>query len=189
MKIYTRTGDDGETGLFGGLRVRKASERIIAYGEIDELNSAVGWCAAAADAELTAALQREQARLFVLGSWLSTPSEASEDTRAHLPEWEADAFEVLEAEIDRFEEELPSLKAFILPGGCEAAARLHLARTICRRAERTVAALANDDYVDPRHQAYLNRLSDWLFVLARISNWREGVADVPWHPAAVETSR
>nr|MBC8327465.1 cob(I)yrinic acid a,c-diamide adenosyltransferase [Planctomycetota bacterium] len=130
-----------------------------------------------------AVLQREQARLFTLGSWLATPSEASESTRAHLPAWRADAFGVLEAEIDRFTEELPELKSFIVPGGCQAAARLHLARTICRRAERTVAALANDDYVDPRHQAYLNRLSDWLFVLARVANWRAGVVDVPWKPA------
>jgi cob(I)alamin adenosyltransferase len=183
MKIYTRTGDDGRTALFGGTRVPKASQRIFAYGEVDELNSFLGWCAVAADEGFSARLEREQALLFVLGSHLATPADAEEKTRAMLPAWPEDAFRVLEGEIDAAEEGLEPLRNFILPGGSELAARLHLARTVCRRAERMVAALAADDAVDPQHIAYLNRLSDWLFVMARAANARAGERDVPWRPA------
>lgn len=190
MRIYTRTGDEGETGLFGGGRVSKAHDRIAAYGETDELNSVLGWCAAAAEgapgivAGLKANLKREQALLFTAGSWLATPPEAAQ-ARKHLPAWPADAAAVLEREIDAWDEALPPLKSFILPGGSELAARLHLARTVCRRAERAVCDLAADDDhgVDPRILAWLNRLSDWLFTAARAANAAAGRADVPWRPA------
>lgn len=191
MRIYTRTGDGGETGTFGGGRVPKAHPRIAAYGETDELNSVLGWCAVAAagasgiTAELGDRLAREQARLFVLGSWLATPPDAVAGARRHLPAWPDGAPAELEREMDAWEAALPPLKSFILPGGSELAARLHVARTTCRRAERAVVALAADpaQAVDPRALIYLNRLSDWLFTAARAANAAAGRADVPWRPA------
>jgi cob(I)alamin adenosyltransferase len=190
MRIYTRTGDGGETGTFGGGRVPKAHPRIAAYGETDELNSTLGWCAAAAAdaggivADLGARLAREQSRLFVLGAWLATPPDAEAGTRRHLPDWPDGAPAELEREMDAWEAALPPLKSFILPGGVELAARLHVARTVCRRAERAVALLAADaaQAVDPRGLIYLNRLSDWLFMAARAANAAAGRADVPWRP-------
>ncbi|RMH05259.1 MAG: cob(I)yrinic acid a,c-diamide adenosyltransferase [Planctomycetota bacterium] len=182
MKIYTRCGDHGETGLFGGGRVGKGSLRIDAYGQVDELNSVLGWCAVAADGDTGERILAEQARLFVLGSWLATPAAAPAAARDRLPAWDEDALGRLEAEIDRWQAELPELHSFVLPGGAEAAARLHLARAVCRRAERALAALADEEAVDPRHQAYLNRLGDWLFVLARRVNHLAGVAELPWTP-------
>jgi cob(I)alamin adenosyltransferase len=190
MRIYTRTGDGGETGLFGGGRVAKAHDRIAAYGETDELNSVLGWCAVAAEgapgivAGLKAGIEREQGMLLTAGSWLATPPEAT-NSRRHLPAWPAGADAVLEREIDAWDAALPPLKTFILPGGSELAARLHLARTVCRRAERAVCALAADEAhgVDPRILAWLNRLSDWLFTAARAANAAAGRADVPWRPA------
>lgn len=187
MRIYTRTGDDGETGLFGGGRVPKCHARIAAYGDVDELNSAFGWCSAASSAlaGLDGRLAREQALLFTIGSWLATPPEAGESARRHLPAWPDGAPAVLEREIDAWDAQLTPLTTFILPGGTELAARLHLARTICRRAERAVVALAADpeQQVDPRAIVYLNRLSDWLFTAARAANAAAGRADVPWRPA------
>lgn len=194
MRIYTRTGDDGETGLFGGGRVPKSHARIAAYGDVDELNSGLGSCAAAlppsgqAEALLRGfadRLAREQALLFTIGSWLATPPEAGESARRHLPAWPDGAPTVLEREIDAWDAQLAPLTTFILPGGTELAARLHLARTICRRAERAVVALAADpaQQVDPRAIVYLNRLSDWLFTAARAANAAAGRADVPWRPA------
>lgn len=182
MRIYTRGGDGGETGLFGGARVAKSSARIAAYGEIDELNSVLGWCAAAVEGSDRERLERVQGHLFTLGSWMATPAEASEATRAHLPELPEDAVATLEAEIDAWDEQLEPLKAFILPGGGEAASRVHVARSVCRRAERAVTALqeAEAGSVEAEHLAYLNRLSDWLFTCARALNRAAGLDDVPW---------
>lgn len=186
MRIYTKTGDEGETGLFGGGRVPKHAVRIAAYGEVDELNSVLGWCAVAADAAQAEILHREQRNLFTLGSFLATPPEAREGAKAYLPAWPEEATPALETEVDQWQEALPELTAFILPGGTELAARLHLARTVCRRAERQLVALAQEgeDQVDAAHVRYLNRLSDWLFVLARYANHLANTPDVPWDPKA-----
>jgi len=185
MRIYTRGGDEGQTGLFGGARVGKDAPRIAAYGEIDELNSVLGWCAAAGGDEEGTRLQRVQSLLFSIGSWLATPSDAADSTRSHLPAWPEGATAELESEIDAWEEQLPPLTTFILPGGTELAGRLHVGRSVCRRAERAVTSLAGleEGAVVPEHLAYLNRLSDWLFVFARHANLVAGEADVPWLPA------
>lgn len=186
MKIYTGAGDGGETALFGGGKVPKHHPRVAAYGAVDELNALLGWCGAACGDEdaLAGPLARESARLFTLGSHLSTPPEANEGARSHLPEWEEGAPGVLEKEIDAWEEGLEPLETFILPGGCELAARLHVARTTCRRAERETTALAEAEEVTPPLVVYLNRLSDWLFTAARQANREAGVKDVPWIPAS-----
>ena len=181
MKIYTRTGDDGTTGLFGGQRVPKSDPRIECYGTVDELNATIGLAATAVEVGpgLVNKLRQVQNELFVIGSHLATPES---DTRrlARLPDLDDAAIARLEAEIDGAEAELPPLKNFILPGGAEAAARLHVARTVCRRAERLLVAFAASQAVDAVILRYFNRLSDWLFVYARWSNHKQGVADVPW---------
>jgi len=181
MKIYTRTGDAGETGLFGGGRTGKDAPRVAAYGDIDELNSALGIVRAAPppelfDAELTA-IQRD---LFALGGQLATPD--PERVRKALEKAELSPARVSEFEraIDAAEAELPPLRAFILPAGAPKAAALHLARTVCRRAERSVVALARHSEVPGFFLSYLNRLSDYLFTLARLANLRAGRDDVTW---------
>ncbi len=180
MRIYTRTGDRGETGLLGGGRVRKSAIRVEAYGAVDELNACLG-LAAAAPVEpeargLLAAIQRD---LLAIGTRLSdlrkTPSTG--DEKAHLSE---EHVARLERAIDGMEASLPPLRAFILPGGSEAGARLHLARTVCRRAERRIVALAEQEEVPPIILAYMNRLSDLLFVLARSVNHHAGAGEVTW---------
>jgi cob(I)alamin adenosyltransferase len=184
MKIYTRGGDEGETSLFGGQRVLKDQARIHAYGEVDELNSVLGWCVTVAEGPMAASLTRESSRLFSLGSHLATPPEAK-DARKHLPEWSASASTELEAEIDRWDEGLARLQNFILPGGCELASRLHLARSVCRRAERWLVSLRDaegPEACDPRLLGYLNRLSDWLFTAAREANRAAGRTEQPWIP-------
>jgi cob(I)alamin adenosyltransferase len=179
MKIYTKTGDDGSTGLFGGGRVSKGDARIDCYGNVDELNAALGLGrAAAGDGSISDTLGRVQRELFVVGSHLATP-EDSPHTRS-LPVLDETMVGRLEMEIDGAEAELEPLRNFILPGGCELAARLHLARTICRRAERGLVAFAHDRPVAPTIITYMNRLSDWLFVMARLANKRAGVADIVW---------
>jgi cob(I)alamin adenosyltransferase len=179
MKIYTKTGDDGSTGLFGGGRVRKSDARIECYGTVDELNAALGVAAvAAAPAGLADSLRRVQNELFVVGAHLATP-EDSPHTRS-LPLLDDAMIGRLEMEIDNAEAELEPLRQFILPGGDEAAARLHLARTVCRRAERVLVEFALERPVSPTIVTYLNRLSDWLFVMARLANKRAGVADRVW---------
>lgn len=180
MKIYTKTGDAGETGLFGGARVSKASQRVTAYGEVDELNSTLGWArVVVAHDELEELLHRIQNTLFEVGAELaSTPSRVD---KGGLPEIDQGHVETLERAIDRYEDDLTPLTTFILPGGSETAARFHVARTVCRRAERAVVALNADDEVRGEISRYLNRLSDLLFVLARHANHREGVADIPWN--------
>lgn len=187
MKIYTRTGDRGETGLFGGQRVPKDHVRVDAYGEVDELNSVLGLAIvhleAAGEAELATGLRGIQADLFAVGANLATP--APEDggrPSDYIPALEPTRAEDLERLIDAAEGELEPLKSFILPGGAPAAAALHLARTVCRRAERRVVALSHEAHVGAEYVVYLNRLSDLLFTLARLANRRAGVEDVPWIP-------
>ena len=184
MKIYTRTGDTGETGLFGGGRVRKDHLRVEAYGEVDELNAAIGVAIAGiegAEPELVERLHLVQEDLFAIGAHLATPEPVERNKAAqHLPPLPSDRVSQMEAWIDESEARLAPLRNFVLPGGTEAAARLHLARTVCRRAERRVMALTATAPVDATIIVYLNRLSDLLFTLAREANRRAGVEDVPW---------
>lgn len=182
-RIYTRTGDEGETGLFGGGRVPKSHLRVRAYGEVDELNAAVGWALARlpeGEGEARERLTVVQADLFALGAHLATPPDAR--SRGHLPALPEDRPAEIEAWIDASEQELQPLRSFILPGGSEGGAALHLARTVCRRAERAVVALARDAEVDSAILVYLNRLSDLLFNLARLVNHRAGEPETPWRP-------
>jgi cob(I)alamin adenosyltransferase len=179
MKIYTKTGDTGETALFGGARVSKASARVDAYGVIDELNSVLGLVRSEPfDEELDALLGQVQNQLFNLGAELAS----SPDSKVALgvPLVSEREVQALEAAIDRAEGELPALKTFVLPGGSRASAYLHLARTVCRRAERKLVQLAEREAIRLEAVRYLNRLSDALFVFARLANQRLGVADVPW---------
>lgn len=183
MAIYTRGGDKGETGLFGGARVMKNSPRVVAYGEIDELNSCLGLARASlGDGKaLDAALARVQAECFVLGALLATPADKlgtlGAPFDAGLP---ADAPKRLENEIDAWDKTLPPLKTFILPGGGPAGAALHLARAVSRRAERAVVELSASDKVPDGVIVYMNRLSTWLFVAARFANTAAGHAETPW---------
>lgn len=184
MRIYTRTGDEGETSLFAGGRVRKDHPRVEAYGAVDELNAAIGLVRAlGVDAELDAWLERVQRALFVVGSDLATPLDRSPDWLTRIDETAATA---LEREIDVLEAELEPLKHFILPGGTPGAAALHVARTVCRRAERAAVALAAAESVNPAALRYLNRLSDWLFVVARAANARAGRAETVWKSSREE---
>ncbi|MGI9182460.1 MAG: cob(I)yrinic acid a,c-diamide adenosyltransferase [Longimicrobiaceae bacterium] len=187
MKIYTRTGDRGETGLFGGGRVSKDHARVDAYGEVDELNSVLGVVIAsledAREAEIAGRLRQIQADLFTLGANLATPrAEEGGRASAHVPGLPAERIAEMESWIDAAEEELEPLRSFILPGGSQAAALLHLARTVCRRAERRVVTLAHQAQVEEEVIVYLNRLSDLLFTLARLANRRGGRQDIPWVP-------
>ena len=179
MKIYTKTGDAGETSFFDGSRVSKADQRVEAYGEVDELNACLGAARAACrEADLRDALAAIQQQLFAVGARLADPSVkiAGRVTKAGVRE---DDVERLEQLIDLLETELPPLRRFILPGGGEAGAWLHVARTVCRRAERRVVGLG-DGAVEPVVVRYLNRLSDLLFVMARASNHRQGVPETEW---------
>ncbi|TWJ08444.1 cob(I)yrinic acid a,c-diamide adenosyltransferase [Altererythrobacter ishigakiensis] len=184
-KIYTRTGDDGTTGLVDGSRVAKASARIEAIGKVDEANSAIGVAAAAvAGGELAAALYRVQNDLFDLGADLATPAEdgdfAPSEMVLRVTQGQVDW---LEHAIDGLNENLEPLTSFVLPGGSEAAARTHVARAAVRSAERALAALAAGEPTNPAAVAYINRLSDYLFVLARLLN-DNGASDVNWVPGA-----
>lgn len=180
MKLYTRQGDDGSTSLFGGQRVQKDVLRVQAYGEVDELNSVIGLAAVVADEHhLRPLLLRVQAELFELGTAICTPPGKPV---AHVTPFTNDQVERLEREIDTMTESLEPMRNFILPGGCESAARLHVARTVCRRAERAIVSLAHVEPVDAPVLAYINRLSDLLFAMARRANQLAGVADVPWQP-------
>ncbi|MES2125003.1 MAG: cob(I)yrinic acid a,c-diamide adenosyltransferase [Gemmatimonadota bacterium] len=181
FKIYTRTGDAGDTGLFGGGRVPKSHPRVAAYGDVDELNSVLGMVRATAPADfydpLLEAIQRD---LFSIGGHLATPDPGK--VRAALEKASLAPERVAEFErvMDAADSELAPLKAFILPGGTPKAAALHLARTVCRRAERKVVELAATDEVPALFITYINRLSDLLFTLARVANHRAGVEDVTW---------
>lgn len=180
MKIYTKAGDTGETGLIDGSRVPKDDARVAAYGEVDELSATLGVARAhSADAAVRALLHEIQKDLFALGAQLADP-QARIGSRKHKAAVTAGHIEALERAIDERQATLPPLKAFLLPGGAPVAALLHLARTVCRRAERSTVALARREKVDPLVVAYINRLSDLLFVLARVANKRAGAGEVTW---------
>lgn len=184
MRLYTRSGDEGETSLFGGARVAKTHARLACYGELDELNSLLGWCGVAASTEAAATrLLDLQSQLFTLGSWLATPADAEPGVLDRLPAWPSDAVTAMEQDIDAWQEQAPELTAFILPGGCEFAARLQLARSVCRRVERSLVGLAEAGESLPEGALiFLNRLSDWLFALARLANHESGETEIPWRP-------
>ena len=178
MKIYTRGGDGGETGLFGGVRISKASDKVEAYGEVDELNSVLGVVRTtpigAPWDELLAGLQ---SRLFDLGAEIAN---GKPDKDLGIPLVNEEDIRAMEDAIDRAQTELAPQKTFVLPGGAPAAAHLHVARCVCRRAERRVVSLGNTEPIRGEVLRFLNRLSDLRFVLARVANHRAGVADVPW---------
>ncbi len=178
MKIYTKTGDKGETGLFGGDRIAKNSARISAYGTVDECNALLGIVRTFdIDDELDDILIKIQNQLFVLGSDLATPG----DREPSIPRIGSDDVKQLEEWIDHLEASLPKLKQFILPGGSQSSSFLHLARTVCRRAERWAVALLRDEPINIQAAIYLNRLSDFLFVAARSANLKSGHSDHFWN--------
>ena len=186
MKIYTRTGDGGETGLCGGTRVSKAAPQVAAYGDVDELNAALGLARSLLDQAPTSGegptalcelLESIQTTLFSLGAELAS----APDGKGAGVELVGEALiESLELAIDQLDEELPALRSFVLPGGSASAAALHLARTVCRRAERAAVRLAGSQAVRSEVIRYLNRLSDLLFVMARAANVTAGAAEIPW---------
>lgn len=177
MKIYTRTGDGGSTTLFDGTRIAKSDLRVEAYGEVDEANAAIGLARAEGlDADIDAVMDRVQRELFALGSRLADPAERIADRVTKIALGHEDVVR-LEGWIDTYEGELTPLRRFILPGGTRAAAALHVARTVCRRAERRMVAMVS---VEVEYLAYMNRLSDLLFVLTRVVNKRAGRAEVEW---------
>ena len=181
MKIYTKTGDDGATGLFGGGRVQKDDPRVEAYGDVDELNAVLGLARAMEPMpridEILVPMQRD---LFSIGALLATPD--LEKMEKHLSKASIDERRIsdLERAIDQCEQELEPLKAFIIPGGSRKGAVLHVARTVCRRAERRVVHLQRDVEIPGLVVIYLNRLSDLLFMLARLANVRSGAGEVTW---------
>lgn len=183
MKLYTRTGDQGSTGLFGGDRVTKRHPRLMAYGTLDELNSVLGLLRlhATPEAAPSERLQQVQNDLFVLGALLATPESRKDQLGARMtkPTW---SIEDMEADIDRLTALASPMRAFVLPGGSPGAAWAHLARTVCRRAEREVVSLAAEEAVDDLVLTYLNRLGDWLFALARAENALSGTPDLEWNP-------
>jgi len=183
VKIYTKAGDAGQTGLVGGSRVGKADARVAAYGDVDELMAALGVVRAhVSESGLGSLLDAIQRDLFALGAQLADPSArvAARKAKAAVP---PERVAALEQAIDERDATMPPLRAFLLPGGTPLAAFLHVARTVCRRAERAVVALGAAEAVAPDVVAYLNRLSDLLFVCARLENARAGRGDVPWEPA------
>ncbi len=182
-KVYTRTGDDGTTGLGSGQRVPKDSLRIEAYGDVDELNSCLGVALSCGlDARLAEEFSSAQNDLLHLGADLCIPEEEKERYRG--PTIEARHVEALEALMDELSKDLEPLENFILPGGCPGAAALHVARAVCRRAERRVVSLAREEPVGPFVVTYLNRLSDALFVAARYENKQKGSPDIVWDSRA-----
>lgn len=181
MKIYTKTGDDGQTGLFGGSRVKKDDPRVEAYGSVDETNALIGVAVAASQADgIKNELTRIQAELFSLGAELACDPQAR--NKLQMPFIDAASIEHLEHVIDNLEASLAPLKTFVLPGGTLAAAVLHQARTVCRRAERRVLAVASTAQLRKELLIYLNRLSDLLFVMARFENHAAGTSEHPWQP-------
>jgi len=182
-RIYTRTGDNGETGLVGGNRTSKGSLRVQAYGDIDELNSLLGLARTfSKDAEISSLLERLQRDLFIVGADLASPR-----TEDHVtPRATEDMTLTLEKNIDTFQQELLPLKAFIIPGGVETGALLHFARTVARRAERSIVALSKIESLNENLIPYINRLSDLLFVMARLANHREGRNEVEWHQESAQ---
>jgi len=187
-RIYTRTADKGETGLVDGSRLPKDAPRVAAYGTVDELNATLGLARLHAEGLLAAGIERVQNDLFDLGADLATPGFEHDAEAKHTPlRIVAAQVDRLEREIDAMNVDLAPLRSFILPGGTALAAHLHLARTVCRRAEREAVSLAtasiNPEVINPEAVRYLNRLSDWLFVAARIAN-DSGKSDILWVPGA-----
>ncbi|WP_163712057.1 cob(I)yrinic acid a,c-diamide adenosyltransferase [Mangrovibacterium lignilyticum] len=179
VRIYTKTGDDGTTGLIGGSRVKKFDIRLEAYGTVDELNSHVGLVLSATDDDRARGVLTEvQSKLFVIGAHLAMDENAGA-LKEQLPCTETD-IQVLEKEMDVMFEVLPKLDHFILPTGCQAASFAHVARTVCRRAERRIVELASQLSVDQNLVKYINRLSDYLFVLSRKLNFDKKIAETPW---------
>ena len=179
MKIYTKKGDSGETSLFGGQRVKKSTERIEAYGNVDELNSLVGLAASYDLSETgTKYLRNIQEQLFTLGADLATPP----SSKARIDRIAEKDIQFLEDAIDELEQDLETLKNFILPGGSQPGATLHVARTVCRRAERAAVACQEVDTISGECLKYLNRLSDFLFVIARYENKQAGEREETWQP-------
>lgn len=179
VKIYTRTGDQGETGLLGGGRVSKADPRIEAYGTLDELNAVLGMLAQEVPQEDQPALRRIQNQLFVIGSHLAA---GRSEKAVPLPPFQEEEISWLEADIDRRQAEVPPMRYFILPGSCRPEAWAHIARTVCRRAERRLVACHVHEPVPEAFLRYLNRLSDWLFVLGRHLSQRLAAEEIPWKP-------
>ena len=178
VKIYTRTGDDGSTGLLGPGRVLKSSPRVEAYGSIDELNASLGAVSAVdRDQWLAELLPGLQSQLFEIGAELAATTPQAAASLRRISDQDVDA---LEAAIDRYESELPVLTRFILPGGTPLGAQIHSSRAVCRRAERRLVSLHLAEPIEPRLIRYLNRLGDLLFVLARWANHRAGISDVEW---------
>ncbi len=179
MKIYTKKGDSGNTSLYGGQQVSKTSSRIAAYGTVDELNSVLGMVISQQPSTKTLGyLNTVQEQLFVLGADLATP--ISKEVR--INRISEDEISFLEQTIDEMEEELPPLKNFILPGGTKAGAAIHFARTVCRRAERKAVECSTEEELSDQSIIYLNRLSDFLFVLGRFENHSSGIEETPWIP-------
>ena len=182
MKIYTKTGDKGETSLFGGERVWKDNLRIECYGTVDELNAVLGLVLTEIkNTEIIDVLNKIQNDLFILGSDLATPKKES-GNQPKVPRVSFKHSETLEKQIDFFDSRLPELRNFILPGGSKGASMLHLARTVCRRAERLVVNLTNEEKLSQEIVVYLNRLSDLLFVLSRFENFSSSIKDICWNP-------
>ena len=178
MKIYTQTGDDGNTGLQGNFRIAKSHPRIMAYGTVDEANAAIGIVLTnSLDDDVSQLLSQIQNDLFLLGSDLSNQNLNDLKNRVSL-----DMIEKLEGSIDKFESELPAITNFILPGGNVAAAQIHQVRTIVRRAETLVVKLSDKDEINSNSIKYLNRLSDLMFVMGRLINKRNGIEDIIWKP-------
>ncbi len=179
MKIYTKTGDKGETSLFGGQRVSKDNLRIEAYGTVDELNSVLGMAwNEIHDTDVKETVRKIQNDLFTLGADLATPLE--KDSRVNITRIGIECIEWVEKKIDFFEEKLPELRAFIIPGGSKSASILHFARTVSRRAERNVVTLSKSVDIGDNIVIYLNRLSDLFFVLSRYENYAVGTPDTEW---------
>ena len=191
MKIYTKTGDKGTTGLYGGTRVPKYHLRIEAYGTVDELNSNIGLIRDQKISEhINTTLLRIQNELFTLGSMLATPEEKktlkSGKERLNIPKITDESVQFLENEIDLMNEDLPPMTHFILPGGHATVSYCHIARCVCRRAERISVQLSNEETINEQVLIYLNRLSDYLFVLARKLSIDNQSAEIPWIPVKIE---
>jgi len=195
MKIYTKTGDKGETGLIGGKRISKGDPRIVAYGSVDELNSNIGIAISSLTVkdrdlflDLIDIMTCIQSELFIVGSDLADPRyPAGNQNQYQTPRTEENMASALEDAIDKFETELEPITFFILPGGSIEASLLHITRTIARRAEIAAALLSKDQIINPTVLVYLNRLSDFLFVAARLINKRLGIKDVAWRPSEGQT--
>ena len=188
MKIYTKTGDDGTTGLYGGTRVPKYNLRIEAYGTVDELNSHIGLVR---DQDIEIALKEQllkiQNDLFTLGAMLATPKEKeilkSGKERLNIPKVDESSIKFLEIAIDQMEEKLPAMTHFILPGGHPTVSYCHIARCVCRKSERLTVELSHQTSIDKLILVYLNRLSDYLFVLARKLTYDNNIDEIPWIPS------